>query len=333
MRSGQLLLALLFLTAGVALPSQRAAAQDFSRCSETVAASRLCEDQGKAYAAAAAVSASFLATGCSGTKPQNMRDGPVTITGPTALRKLLIHASSGSTFCPVDRTWPAGKDCKARAEQTGWKASGGGSGADVCHEGCRYSGSLDASSPTGITYSPNGSNCTLADAPAPEAGGGGGDDGGGGGEIGGGDGGGDGGEGGGDGGGGDGGGGGGGGGGGDGDGEGDGDGDGDGDDDDGEEGEEPGGEQPNVPSPEYEGDIPFPWLDGQMPSSSEGQWSSGLGNGSCPAPKSVSVGVGGYSASLEISFKPLCDFALLIRGIVLAVSAVVSAYIIAGVRR
>lgn len=59
--------------------------------------------------------------------------------------------------------------CSARAEQTSWKAVGGGSGSDVCNEGCRYSGSLDASSPTGITYSPTGGTCSNGEFPSPES--------------------------------------------------------------------------------------------------------------------------------------------------------------------
>lgn len=219
--------------------------------------------------------------------------------------------------------------CSARPEEMGWKGSGATGTGSVCHNGCAYEGSVYAGSPTGRLFAANGQLCKNSDLPAPETPDPGDGDGGGSGEIpgdggGGGDGGGDGsgpGNGGGDGGGGN----------GDGDGgEGGGDGDGDGD---GDGNGEPGGEQPNIPSPEYEGDIPFPWLDGQIPSSSEGQWNSGLGNGSCPATKTVSVGIGGYAASVEFSFRPLCDFAILIRGLVLAISAVVSAYIIAGVRR
>lgn len=284
-----------------------------------------CPDQGAAYAAAwaaateqAGISNAGGTTWCPFVDPE----------GANAYVGFVRNCKSSSGRAAT-KTRSFTKACSTRPEETGWKGSGAAGTGSVCHNGCAYEGSVYAGSPTGRLFTANGQICKNTDLPAPETPDPGDGDGGGSGEIpgdggGGGDGGGDGsgpGNGGGDGGGGN----------GDGDGgEGGGDGDGDGD---GDGNGEPGGEQPNIPSPEYEGDIPFPWLDGQIPSSSEGQWSSGLGNGSCPATKSVSVGVGGYSTTIEFSFKPLCDFAILIRGLVLAISAVVSAYIIAGVRR
>ena len=198
-------------------------------------------------------------------------------------------------------SFPFVGQCSARPFQTGWKGGPTAGTIGVCHEGCTYTSALDASSPNGISFDPTGSRCTTDDTPAPEPDdpGDGGDDGGGGGsDTGGGDT----------------------GGGGDGDGDGDGTGD-------------PGGEQPNVPSPEYPGDIPMPWAEGTIPSTPDGQWSSGLGGGSCPASKSVAVGLGGVSTTVNFSFQPLCDFATLIRGLVLACAAIASAYIIAGVRK
>ncbi|HHA2593351.1 TPA: virulence factor TspB C-terminal domain-related protein, partial [Stenotrophomonas maltophilia] len=64
-----------------------------------------------------------------------------------------------------------------------------------------------------------------------------------------------------------------------------------------------------------------------------GQWSSGLGNGSCPSAKVVSVAVGGFGTSINFEFKPLCDFALMIRGLVIACAGIAAAYIVSGVRK
>nr|WP_282597043.1 virulence factor TspB C-terminal domain-related protein [Stenotrophomonas maltophilia] len=74
-------------------------------------------------------------------------------------------------------------------------------------------------------------------------------------------------------------------------------------------------------------------MDPPIPSSPDGQWSSGLGGGSCPAAKVVSVSLAGMSTSVNFEFKPLCDFASLLRPLLLACSAIVAAYIIVGVRK
>lgn len=79
------------------------------------------------------------------------------------------------------------------------------------------------------------------------------------------------------------------------------------------------------------GDAPdMPWVDGE----GEGvDWSSGLGGGSCPAPITRTVSLAGHSATVEFSFGPICEFSLLIQAIVLTGAAIVSAYIISGVRK
>ncbi|HHA2573082.1 TPA: hypothetical protein ACOEN9_001695, partial [Stenotrophomonas maltophilia] len=57
--------------------------------------------------------------------------------------------------------------CSARAEETSWKG-GGTTGLDsVCNNGCTYSGSLYAQSPTGRLFTPTGATCTENDHPAP----------------------------------------------------------------------------------------------------------------------------------------------------------------------
>lgn len=77
-------------------------------------------------------------------------------------------------------------------------------------------------------------------------------------------------------------------------------------------------------------DVEVPWSE-----AGEGvePWESGLGGGSCPAPISQTVEIAGYSASFELSFDPMCQFAAYIKAIVMAMAAVTSAYILAGVRR
>lgn len=62
-------------------------------------------------------------------------------------------------------------------------------------------------------------------------------------------------------------------------------------------------------------------------------WSSGLGSGSCPAPFSVEINIGGTSAPVEFSYQPLCDLAGYINPLVHAAAAFMCLFIIAGVRR
>ena len=65
--------------------------------------------------------------------------------------------------------------------------------------------------------------------------------------------------------------------------------------------------------------IPLPTFD--MPSLN--------GGGSCPAPLGISV----HGKSLSVSFKPVCDFAAGIRGLVIGVAVIIAAYIAVGARR
>lgn len=231
----------------------------------------------------------------------------------------------------TDHDYPQANTCANRQYETGWEGGGTAATVNVCDKGCMYESSLDATATSGIGYAPTGATCTTNDAPEPTpATPGGGDDGGGtGGETGGGGDSGSGGDGGGDNGsGGD---------GGSGGGDGGGDGDGDGNSDGGGDGDGDGdgtGENPSLPeNPTYPGDIPMPYADPPIPSSYLGQWSSGLGGGSCPAAKVVTVGLGPVSTSVSFEFKPLCDFALMIKGLVIACAAIAAVYIVAGVRK
>jgi len=45
------------------------------------------------------------------------------------------------------------------------------------------------------------------------------------------------------------------------------------------------------------------------------------------------VAVGGFGTSINFEFKPLCDFALMIRGLVIACAGIAAAYIVSGVRK
>lgn len=76
--------------------------------------------------------------------------------------------------------------------------------------------------------------------------------------------------------------------------------------------------------------APDPWITETLQPAS---WSSGLGQGSCPAPIETSVSVSGHSAPVTFSFQPICDFAVLLRSLLLACSAIVSLTIIAGARK
>lgn len=58
-------------------------------------------------------------------------------------------------------------------------------------------------------------------------------------------------------------------------------------------------------------------------------WSSGLGGGSCPAPVEVEV----MGADVVFPLQPMCDMASFIRPLVLAFTALLCVYIVAGVRR
>lgn len=74
-----------------------------------------------------------------------------------------------------------------------------------------------------------------------------------------------------------------------------------------------------------------PWIEGDGPEPSD--WSLGLGSGSCPAPISETVSLGGHSATIAFSFQPLCDLAGLLNTVFRALGLLIGAYIIAGVRR
>jgi hypothetical protein len=69
-------------------------------------------------------------------------------------------------------------------------------------------------------------------------------------------------------------------------------------------------------------------------SASSQSWNSGLAsNGACPSPEMVTITLGGVSQQVDFSFGPLCQFADILRPLIIALGAIVSAYIIAGVRR
>ena len=63
------------------------------------------------------------------------------------------------------------------------------------------------------------------------------------------------------------------------------------------------------------------------------QWSSGIGGGSCPVAESVTVSVLGTSGDVSFDWQPLCRMASELRPFLIAISTMVAALIIAGVRR
>ena len=74
-----------------------------------------------------------------------------------------------------------------------------------------------------------------------------------------------------------------------------------------------------------------PWEE-EKPADYEKSWTSGLGGGSCPAPVSFSVSLGGQSASPEFSFAGICQFGTIMRPVIIALAAIIAGFIIAGVR-
>lgn len=60
----------------------------------------------------------------------------------------------------------------------------------------------------------------------------------------------------------------------------------------------------------------------------DGEYETGLTSGSCPAPVPVTLALGGNSHTFEITFEFFCQFALLIRGLVLASCSFLAANII-----
>lgn len=72
---------------------------------------------------------------------------------------------------------------------------------------------------------------------------------------------------------------------------------------------------------------------GEMPMQSQ-EWSSGLaGGGSCPAPETVNVSLGSYSASVSFGFEVICQFATYLYAVWVSMGGLLAAFIIAGVRK
>lgn len=76
--------------------------------------------------------------------------------------------------------------------------------------------------------------------------------------------------------------------------------------------------------------VEVPWDDEEPQRVS---WSSGLSStGTCPAPVSTTITLAGYSAPIEFSYQPICDFAALMRWVLITAATIVSGLIVAGVR-
>lgn len=75
--------------------------------------------------------------------------------------------------------------------------------------------------------------------------------------------------------------------------------------------------------------VEVPWEDAPIV---ESNWSAGLGGGSCPSAHTFNVSLAGHSASLAFEYQPICSFATTMRPVVYAMSLVVAAFIVAGLR-
>lgn len=84
-------------------------------------------------------------------------------------------------------------------------------------------------------------------------------------------------------------------------------------------------------SPDDEYEKPeVPWE--ELPVEQQ-DWNSGIGGGTCPAPVTFSVSVSGVSVSPRFEMQPMCDFATLVRPLVIAIAGVIGVYIVAGLRQ
>ncbi|MBO9859366.1 virulence factor TspB C-terminal domain-related protein [Xanthomonas sp. A1809] len=61
-------------------------------------------------------------------------------------------------------------------------------------------------------------------------------------------------------------------------------------------------------------------------------WSSGVGEGACPAPQQFAFTVAGHAANGEFSFQPLCDFSTVLKPSLITVASIVAVMILAGLR-
>lgn len=61
-------------------------------------------------------------------------------------------------------------------------------------------------------------------------------------------------------------------------------------------------------------------------------WSSGVGGGSCPQAQEFSVDLVGTTGRASFDFQPLCSFATTMRPVLIAVCALIAAFILAGLR-
>ena len=75
---------------------------------------------------------------------------------------------------------------------------------------------------------------------------------------------------------------------------------------------------------------PLPETDVQLPTNG---WSSGVGEGSCPAPEQFDVNLGELGGGDgEFSWQPLCDTATMLRPVLITVASIVAFFILAGLR-
>jgi len=122
-----------------------------------------CDDQGEAYAAAwaAATEQAGISNAGGGSTwvpmVEQEDNAYVGFVRPS-------YASSGR-YASSKRGYKT--KCSARPEETSWKGDKSGIGA-VCHNGCKYTDSLYAGSPTGHLYTPSGDTCKANELAPPE---------------------------------------------------------------------------------------------------------------------------------------------------------------------
>ena len=83
------------------------------------------------------------------------------------------------------------------------------------------------------------------------------------------------------------------------------------------------------PHEKEEVEVPEEELDLETP----GEWSSGLGEGTCPPPWTVPITLGPQVHNIDFTYQPLCDLASLLRPLLIACAAIVAAFIIGGAKR
>lgn len=133
------------------------------------------DDEGKAYAACQTGKAALLAA-----YPGAVVNSPgwdCSVRTSSTNRRCQYYTGQvrgcgyyvgGASTLESDFNWPSGQTCATRALETTWQynASTGGD-QPKCYEGCKYTGALDAGSPTGASFGATGDLCIAGSFPSP----------------------------------------------------------------------------------------------------------------------------------------------------------------------